>query len=530
MLIDALDRITDLDELRAAARAVIASREAEISSGAAVNEALRSKIDAQDDRLVKQEALITKLVEANRQLRRAQFGASAERFDPAQRALFEQAIDEDVASNEAAIEQVERALVPAKRRAHPAPKRQSLPGHLPRVEVRIEPDGCTCAACGGELHTIGEEVSERLDVKPAEYFVRRVVRPKLACRACETMHTPPALPAVIERGVAAPGLLAQVLVHKYADHLPLYRQSEMVRRAGVELPLSTLSSWVGAVGHALAPLVARLRAELRTDKVVHADETPLRMLDPGRGKTQAAYLFAYRRGETEEPPIIVYDYADNRSGRHARSFLDGYGGALVVDDYVGYKALFESGAVREIACWAHARRKFFELHQAGKSAIADEALTRIAALYAIEAEARSLDAPARHALRRARSRPAVEGLFQWLTGLRPSVNSGSGAAKAIDYLLKRKPAFTAYLDDGCFPIDNNPVENAIRPIALGRKNWLFAGSLAAGQRAAQIMSLIQTAKANGHDPMAYLTDVLQRLPVQPVERLGELLPHRWNRA
>lgn len=365
-------------------------------------------------------------------------------------------------------------------------------------------------------------------MKPAEYFVRRIIRPKLACRACETMHTPAALPAIIDGGIPAPALLAQVLVGKYADHQPLYRQREMVLRAGIDLPISTLSSWVGACGYALEPLVACLRQELRTDKVVHADETPVQMLAPGHGKTKTAYLFAYRRGEIEEPPIIVYDYAETRSGKHVRSFLEGYGGALVVDDYVGYKAFFEAGHVREIACWAHARRKFFELHQANQSTIAAEALARMADLYAIEATAKTLDAPARHALRQERSRPIVEGLLQWLTGLRPKVNSGSGAAKAIDYLLRRKSAFTAFLDDGCFPIDNNPVENAIRPIALGRKNWLFAGSLESGQRAANIMSLIQTAKANGHNPMAYLTDVLERLPAQPNDRLNEILPHLWK--
>ena len=519
MLIGTKDHITDIDELRAMLHA-------ERATIAALSEQLRRR----DDSLTKRDSLIERLRAENKRLRQVQFGASSERLDPAQRALFDESVDEEVAENEAAIEQIELgdAATKAPRPERRQPKRLPLPEHLPRVEQRIEPASCDCDVCGGALHTIGEEVSEKLDVKPAEYFVRRIIRPKLACRACATIHTPPTLPSIIERGIPTENLLANVAVHKYMDHLPGYRQCEMMSRSGVTIPTSTLSSWIGCVGFALDPLATLMRDLLRTEKVVHADETPVQMLAPGNGKTKTAYLFAYRRGEIEEPPIIVYDFAENRSGKHARSFLDGYGGALVVDDYSGYKAFFEGGAVREIACWAHARRKFFELHTANKSAIAAEALTRIAAIYVIEKDASTLDAPARHELRQKESRPLVEGLFKWLEELLPKVNSGSGTAKAINYLLRRKPAFTAFLDDGCFPIDNNPVENAIRPIALGRKNWLFAGSLRAGQRAANIMSLIQTAKANGHEPVAYLTDVLKRLPSQPQDRLHELLPHVWK--
>jgi len=252
------------------------------------------------------------------------------------------------------------------------------------------------------------------------------------------------------------------------------------------------------------------------------------MLAPGKGKTQNAYLFAYRRGEIDEPPIIVYDFAESRSGSNARRFLADYGGALVVDDYAGYKHLFQSTPMREVGCWAHARRKFFELHEANKSTLAAEALTRIGAFYEIEREAKDMTNDERHTHRDQHARPKVEAVFAWLESLRPAINSGSATAKAVDYLLRRKAAFTAYLDDGRFPIDNNPVENAIRPIAVGRKNWLFAGSLLAGQRAANIMSLIQTAKANGHDPHAYLRDVLTRLPTQLNSKLGELLPHTWR--
>ena len=278
-----------------------------------------------------------------------------------------------------------------------------------------------------------------------------------------------------------------------------------------------------------SPDTVWLPPELRA-RVVHADETPVQMLDPGHGKTKTAYLFAYRRGEIAEPPIIVFDFAQSRSGKHARAFLADYGGALVVDDYAGYKHLFQSTPMRELGCWAHARRKFFELHEANQSPLAAEVIPRIAAIYEVEREAKDMTASERLAHRQQHARPKVEALLDWLEGLRPKINSGSATAKAVDYLLRRKAAFTAYLGDGHFPIDNNPIENAIRPVALGRKNWLFAGSLLAGQRAANIMSLIQTAKANGHDPHAYLRDVLTRLPTQLNSRIGELLPHTWRPA
>ncbi len=480
-------------------------------------EALRAEIAKRDLRIEQLEHLL-------RLLKRQQYSASAEKFDPAQQALFGAAADEEIASTQCEID----TLSPPRERAQP--KRQPLPESLPRVEEHIAPVSCTCSACGGELHQIGEEVSEKLDIKPVEFYVRRIIRPKLACRGCETMHTPPTLPAIIERGIAAPGLLAHVLIGKYADHLPLTRQREMLGRSGVDLPVSTLSEWVGACGFALQPLVDALRSELHQCSVLHADETPVQMLAPGKGKTQNAYLFAYRRGEIAEPPIIVYDFAENRSGSNARRFLADYGGALVVDDYAGYKHLFQSTPMREVGCWAHARRKFFELHEANKSTLAAEALTRIGAIYAVERDAKDMTAEQRHMHRQDHARPKVEALVAWLQSLRPKINSGSATAKAVDYLLRRTAAFTAYLDDGCFPIDNNAVENAIRPVALGRKNWLFAGSLLAGQRAANIMSLIQTAKANGHDPHAYLRDVLTRLPTQLNSKIGELLPHTWQPA
>lgn len=504
MNLTALDSITDIAALREVTLAEIAKRDAEI--------------ERKSTRIGHLELML-------QTLRRQRYGARSEQFNAEQHGLWDAALGEDIAAVATTVEQSTKAP-----RERAQPKRQPLPPELPRVVERIVPESCICGDCGGELHCIGEEVSEKLDIKPVEFFVRQTIRPKLACRACDTIRTAPTLPSIIERGIPAPGLLAHVLIGKYADHLPLTRQSEMLSRSGVDLPVSTLSEWVGATGFALQPLVDALRDELHRASVVHADETPVQMLDPGKGKTKTAYLFAYRRGEINEPPIIVFDFAENRSGSNARRLLADYGGALVVDDYAGYKHLFQSTPMRELGCWAHARRKFFELHEANKSPLAAEVIPRIAAIYEVEREAKDMTASERHAHREQHARPKIQELLDWLEALRPKINSGSATAKAVDYLLRRKAAFTAYLDDGRFPIDNNPVENAIRPVALGRKNWLFAGSLLAGQRAANIMSLIQTARACGHDPHAYLRDVLTRLPMQLNSKIGELLPHTWRPA
>lgn len=356
--------------------------------------------------------------------------------------------------------------------------------------------------------------------------MRREVYPQYACRSCETIVAAPVAPSIIDRGQAAPGLIAQVAIAKYLDHLPLYRQQAIFARSGVEIPRSSMAEWIGAAGVALAPLVDALRRELLAQPILHADETPVALLDPGAGKTKRAYLFAYRTADS--PPIVLFDFCASRSGNHAMRFLGDFRGALMVDDFAGYKALFAQG-ITELGCWAHARRKFVDLHKASGSAIAMEAITRIAALYRVEEEARALDAAARHDWRLQHAAPRVQELRNWLDRIRPTVAGNSGTANAIDYTLKRWPALRRYLDDGRYPIDNNPIENAIRPIALGRKNWLFAGSRPAGCRAAAIMSLIATAKATGLDPHAWLTDVLTRLPVTLDRDIDTLLPHRWKR-
>lgn len=506
----------DIDALRQWAINEIGQRDAQLS------EQSRS-IDQRDTALRRRDQLIESLKQHIQALQRAKFSAKAERFDPEQRSLFDEAIDAEIAEALAQVEQAEdEAAPPGKRR--PSPPRRTLPPELPRIETRHEPASCTCADCGGDLSLIGEQVSEKLDIKPAEFFVRREVYPQYACRACETVVAESVPASIIDRGLAAPGLLADVVVNKYTDHLPLYRLEPRYARSGIELKRGMLAEWVGRVGLALQPLVDALRKQLLTEDILHADETPLQVLDPGKGQTKRSYLFAYR--STGESPVVVFEYCHSRSGSNAKRFLGDWQGALMVDDFSGYKKLFPT--ITELGCWAHARRKFYEQHKASQSTIAAEALARIAALYAIEVEASDLSPEARQAVRQGKARPLLDSMKRWLDETRAGSLGNTGTTRAIDYTLKRWNALTRYLDDGRRPIDNNPIENAIRPIAVGRKNWLFAGSDSAATRAAAIMSLLATAKANGHDQHAWLTDVLTRLPTTLDRDIETLLPHRWK--
>jgi hypothetical protein len=327
--------------------------------------------------------------------------------------------------------------------------------------------------------------------------------------------------------LATPSLLAQVAVAKYCDHLPLYRQEAIFGRAGYAIARSTLGAWVGVCGVQLQPLVDALKQAMLTHQVLHADETPVAMLKPGNGKTHRAYLWTYASGAFEAMHAVVYDFTETRSGKHAEAFLGAWRGKLVCDDYAGYKALLAKGVV-ECGCLAHARRKFFDLHAHNNSQLAEQALKYFAQLYDIEREVRELDAHARCQIRQAQAKPIADALHAWMAAQRAKVPDGTAIAKALDYSLTRWGALTRYLEDGMLPADNNHVENQIRPVALGRGNWLFAGSLRAGQRAAAVMSLIQSAKLNGHDPYAYLKDVFTRLPTQPASRIAELLPQRWQ--
>jgi transposase len=457
-------------------------------------------------------------------LRRQQFGRRSEQLSSDQMNLLDEAIDTDLAAIEVELEQLQpqatAELSPQQ------PKRAALPAQLPRTEIHHEPD-CTVCQCGCERVRIGEDISEKLDYTPGVFTVERHIRGKWVCRNCETLIQA-AVPAhVIDKGIPTTGLLASVLVAKYADHLPLYRQEQIFARAGLAIPRSTLGAWVGTCGVQLQPLVDALHQEILQQSVLHADETPVQMLSPGKGKTHRAYLWAYTPTYYSELRAVVYDFADSRAGEHARAFLAGWQGKLVCDDYSGYKAGFQQG-ITEIGCAAHARRKFFDLHANHSSRIAVQALPFFAALYDIERDAAVLDAEERRKLRQNRAKPVCDALHEWMVAQRKLVSEGSAIAKALEYSLKRWEALTRYLDDGRVPIDNNWVENQIRPWAIGRSNWLFAGSLRAGQRAAAIMSLLRSAQLNGHEPHAYLKDVLTRLPTHRASDIATLLPHRWQ--
>ena len=477
------------------------------------------KLAQRDAVLAEKDFKITALTHELAYYKRIRFGKASETLVGEQRMLFEETVDMDLA----AIEEELEAPAPVKWQRKRA-GRQPLPAHLERIDHHHEPESCQCGQCGADLVKIGEDVSEQLDVEPARFFVHRHIRPQYACRPCETVTAAPIPPAVIDGGMAAVGLLAWIAVCKYLDHLPLYRIEQIAARDGVPLARSTLGEWIGRIGVALQPLADRLAGLLRERSCLHADETPVRQLDPGSGKTKHAYLWAYRSNALDDgPSMVVFDYQTSRAGAHARAFLKDWRGHLMVDDYSGYKALFAAGPT-ELACLAHIRRKFFDVHAASGSPVAAEALRRIAQLYAVEQQGAGMAPLQRLALRKQHAVPALAELNAWLLTTQRSVAAGSGTAKAIEHALKRWPALQRYASSGSLPIDNNPVENAIRPIAIGKKNWLFTGSERAGRRAAAIQSLFATAKLNGLDPARWLADTLDKLPTCPNSKIDSLLP------
>lgn len=482
-------------------------------------------IAAKDSDIQYRQAKIDKLTHELATLKRWKFGRSSELLNASQISLLDETIDADIAAIE---QELQELAPPAKSDTQPRqqPKRAALPAGLPRVDIHHEPDSTTCG-CGCQLKRIGQDVSEKLDYTPGVFTVEQHIRGKWACVKCETLIQAPVPAQIIDKGIPTAGLLAQVLVAKYSDHLPLYRQERIFGRAGVEIPRSTLAQWVGICGVQLQPLVDALKTEILSHSVMHADETPVEMLKPGNRTTHRAYLWAYAPGAFEELKAVVYDFCESRAGEHARTFLGKWKGSLVCDDFAGYKAGFVSG-ITEAGCMAHSRRKFFDLHASSKSQIAGQACAYISQLYDVEREVRHLLHDERLQRRQSESKPLADAFHQWMLLQRQKITDGSATAKALDYSLKRWGALTQFLDDGQLPIDNNWIENQIRPIAIGRNNWLFAGSLRAGQRAAAVMSLIQSAKLNGHDPYAYLKDLLARLPTQKNSKIEELLPHRWQ--
>ncbi|RZT91018.1 transposase [Advenella incenata] len=497
---------------------------AEVTAAREVTVRREQMMVRQQDDIRFKDAKIAQLTHEIAALKRYQFGKKGEQLSGVQGTLLEEAVGEDIAAIETELELL--AGAPSATRATGQPKRQPMPEHLPRVQFHHEPESITCS-CGCQLLRIGEDVSEKLDFIPGVLQVERHVRGKWVCKGCQTLTQAPVPAHVIDKGLPSAGLLAHVLVAKYADHLPLYRQEKIFERAGMKLARSTLADWVGTSGVHLQPLADALHETILTHRVVHADETPVQMLKPGTKKTHRAYLWAYAPGVFEPLKAVVYDFTEGRAGEHARDFLGDWQGSLICDDYSGYKASFTQG-VTEIGCMAHARRKFFELHAANKSQLAEQALHYIGQLYEIERQAKDLSHEDRRQVRQTQASPLAQALHAWMLAQRARVPDGSATAKALDYSLKRWSALTRYLDDGQLPIDNNHIEQQIRPIAIGRNNWLFAGSLRAGKRAAAIMTLVQSARLNGHDPYAYLKDVLTRLPTHPASRIDELLPHNWT--
>jgi len=482
-------------------------------------------IAAKDSDIQYRQAKIDKLTHELSTLKRWKFARSSEQLNGTQISLIEETIEADIAAIELELQELAPAANPSTQ-PRQQPKRAALPAGLPRVAIHHEPDATTCG-CGCQLKRIGQDVSEKLDYTPGVFTVEEHIRGKWVCTRCETLIQAPVPAQIIDKGIPTAGLLAQVLVAKYSDHLPLYRQERIFGRAGVEIPRSTLAQWVGICGVQLQPLVDALKNEMLKHAVLHADETPVEMLKPGNKKTHRAYLWAYAPGAFEDLKAVVYDFCESRAGEHARAFLGKWKGSLVCDDYAGYKKTLCSG-VTEVGCMAHARRKFFELHASNKSQIAAQACALISQLYDIESEVKAIKPDERLRARQTRSKPLADKFHAWMLLQRRQVTDGTATAKALDYSLKRWAALTQFLDNAQLPIDNNWIENQIRPIAIGRNNWLFAGSLRAGQRAAAVMSLIQSAKLNGHDPYAYLKDVLARLPTHKNSQIGELLPHRWQ--
>ncbi len=403
----------------------------------------------------------------------------------------------------------EKAERVAKRRAN----RGALPAHLPRIETVVDIESDVCPCCSGKLHRIGEDVAERLDMVPAQFRVLVVRRPKYACRSCaDVVVQAPAPARLIEGGLPTEATVAHVLVSKYADHLPLYRQAQIHGRQGIALDRSMLADWVGRAAFLLRPVHARLLAVLRASPKLFADENTAPVLDPGRGRTKTGQLFAYV-------------YAPDRKGERPMAHLDGFSGILQVDGYGGYKALAGRTAVNLAFCWAHVRRRFYELAQTGPAPIADEALQRIAALYHVEAPIRGRNPEERRAARQEKSKPIIEALEPWLRAKLALISQKTKLAEAIRYALSRWQGLTLFLDDGRVELDNNIVERSIRPLALTRKNALFAGSDAGAEHWAVIASLVETCKLNGIDPQAYLADVITRIVNgHPNSRIDDLIP------
>lgn len=520
---------TDIEALRA----IIAAQAAELATERHAREAREAELATAKAGLLAKALEVEKLKIQLARLRRLQFGRSSEKIARDIEQL-ELALEDLEATAAAEAPAAVSAEPPASGEERPKAGRRKLPEHLPRTEIVHTPHDA-CPSCGGALRTVGEDVTEVLDYIPARFTVLRHVRPALSCRCCESMVQAPMPSLPIERGLPSAGLLAHVLIAKYCDHLPLYRQSAIYAREGVELERSLLADWVGKAAALMEPLAEAIGRHVLAGSVLHADDTPVPVLDPGRGKTKTGRLWVYLRDERphagQDPPAVLYRYTPDRKGEHPQRELAGFRGHLHADGYGGFDALYEAGgngsaAVAEVACMAHVRRKFFDEHAETGSPLAAEALKRIGGLFDIERSLTGQPAEERRRVRQAKARPLLDELAAFLDTTLARIPGKGDLAKAIRYARSRWTALTRYVDDGRLEISNNAAERAIRPLAIGRRNWMFAGSDAGGERAAAIYTLVETAKLNGLDPQPYLRDVLGRIADHPINRVADLLP--WN--
>ena len=461
-------------------------------------------------------------------LRRMQFGASSEK------------LSQEIEQLELALEELEAAApvaqtgtVPPKIE-RPSPVR-ALPEHLPREDVVAQPlsGTCACPDCGGTLRKLGEDSAEQLDVGPIQWRVVRTIRPKYSCRSCEKIVQAAAPVKAIARGKATFATLAHIIVSKFDHHLPLYRQSEMMAAQGVDIDRSTLAGWTGQASALLDPIISRIREEGAKASKIHTDDTPVPVLDPGRGKTATGRLWTYvvddRASGATTPPLAWYRFTPDRTGAHPQKELASFKGHLQADAYAGYEKLYQSGRVTEVACWAHFRRKIFDIHKPRPTTLTTDILERIAALYAIEAEVRGQPPGVRQKARQERTKPLIAELRKILDDAHRRLSPKSVMAIAIAYGTKRWAAFTHFLDNGQLEIDNNIAERSLRSVAIGRKNWLFAGSKIGGERAAAIYTVIETCKMNGVEPQAYIADVIAKIANDwPASRWDELMPWNWQ--
>lgn len=489
-------------------------------------------------------SLVRELAERNarlefflNQMRRAQFGRRSEKLDPDQFELGLEELEQSTAAAQAGSDENEQQKPPEQRRPRPhrTYNRGALPEHLPHEDVFVEPEDKTCPCCGGALHVIGDETSQMLDIVPAQLKVKVIHRPKYGCRTCEgAVVQAPAPERPIDGGMATEALIAHIIIAKYLDASPLYRQAQIFARQGIKLDRSTLCDWVGRACWWYKPLYDYLCENIFASAKIFGDDTPVPVLDPGKGRTKTGRLWAYARDDRpwsgQAPPAVAYVYSEDRKAEHPIAHLAAFKGVLQVDAYAAFDSLVRERKDESVTlahCWAHWRRRFYEIHQAHGSPIAGEALRRIAALYAIEADIRGSSAEQRRAARDLRSRPLVDELKTWLEAQLAVVSGKSPLAEAIRYGLTRWKSFTLFLDDGRVEMDNNIVERTIRPVAMTRKNALFAGSDGGAENWAVLGSLIQSAKLNDVEPFAYLRDTLIRLVAgHPINRLEELMP--WN--